>query len=195
MNRSQAVALRVIVVVVATLAGFALLHPRMRAFETSSAHVLLRLVGGEGHSYVSQKTSIIVIPYHDTPFRAVITPSCSSLASAITIICLSTLAPTVSRLRRTAATAAAVGAIVVGNVLRIAASTIIGLWAGRASLVLFHDWVGGVMTFAYTLGGFVLLLYLLLPDRRSEATRLAALDVVLPATDPQPAPAEVVGGR
>jgi hypothetical protein len=62
------------------------------------------------------------------------------------------------------ATGAAVGTVVAGNILRISASLAVGLVAGRTSLVLFHDWVGSMFGFGYTLGGYVLLLYLLLPS-------------------------------
>lgn len=63
--------------------------------------------------------------------------------------------------------AGAVAAVVGGNFLRICSSVVVGLYAGRPSLVLFHDWVGSVIGFAFTLGGFVLMLWILLPARSS----------------------------
>ena len=57
-------------------------------------------------------------------------------------------------------------AVLAGNLMRIAASLSAGTWAGRACLVLFHDWVGTMFTFASILGGYVLMLYVLLPDRQ-----------------------------
>ena len=59
-----------------------------------------------------------------------------------------------------------VASIVVGNLVRIASSSVVGLLAGRVSLVLFHDWVGSSFGFAYTIGGFVLMLAVLLRRRR-----------------------------
>ena len=53
--------------------------------------------------------------------------------------------------------------VAIGNVLRITASVGMGLVAGRASLVLFHDWVGSLFAFAYILGGYILMISLLLP--------------------------------
>jgi carbamoyl-phosphate synthase large subunit len=106
------------------------------------------------------------VPDTHAPFRAIVTPTCSSLASALAIGALATLAPARTRRarrRRVAATAAAVATVVAGNILRIAASLAVGLVAGRGSLVLFHDWVGSMFGFGYTLGGYILLLYLLLP--------------------------------
>ena len=40
----------------------------------------------------------------------------------------------------------------------------VGLEAGPASLVLFHDWVGTLFALTYTLVGFFLMLYLILPS-------------------------------
>jgi carbamoyl-phosphate synthase large subunit len=68
-------------------------------------------------------------------------------------------------------------AIVAGNLIRIAGSVVVGLFSGRASLVLFHDWVGSVFGIAYTIGGFIVTLTLLLrggqPRRGRHATRRA----------------------
>jgi exosortase/archaeosortase family protein len=65
--------------------------------------------------------------------------------------------------RRLAALACALGCVLVGNVLRIAGSIAVGLVYGKPSLVLFHDWVGSLFAFSYTLGGYLLMLFLLLP--------------------------------
>jgi hypothetical protein len=53
-----------------------------------------------------------------------------------------------------------------GNVLRLAGSLGFGLWVGERSLVLFHDWVGTVFTYAYTLGGYLVMLSMLLAARQ-----------------------------
>ena len=60
---------------------------------------------------------------------------------------------------------AAVVAVFDGGFLRICSSVVVGLYAGKPSLVLFHDWVGGMIGFAFTLGGFVLMLWMFLPAR------------------------------
>jgi exosortase/archaeosortase family protein len=64
------------------------------------------------------------------------------------------------------ATSVALLAVAAGNIIRIALSVVVGVHSGISSLVLFHDWVGGVMTFVYTLGGYVLFLMVLLPNTR-----------------------------
>jgi hypothetical protein len=67
------------------------------------------------------------------------------------------------RLHALAGLAAAVAGVVVLNDLRLAASTLAGLWWGHGALVLFHDWAGTIWTFASTLAGFLLMVCLTLP--------------------------------
>ena len=73
-------------------------------------------------------------------------------------------------------------AVAAGNIARISLSVIAGVHSGISSLVLFHDWVGGVMTFVYTLGGYVLMLAILLPNtaKQAAASRAAKEDHVAP---------------
>jgi len=100
----------------------------------------------------------------------------SALAPALAVTCLATMMPRITS-RRFLAVAGAVAAIVVGNFLRICSSIVVGLYAGKSSLVLFHDWVGSMIGFAFTLGGFVLMLWILIPAR-----------------GPAPVPSVVTGG-
>ena len=96
-----------------------------------------------------------------------ITPSCSSLGPALAIALVATIMSAGNPIRdRLLAGVAGVAAIVVGNLVRIGSSVVVGLLAGRVSLVLFHDWVGSTFGFAYTIGGFVLILAILLHRRR-----------------------------
>ena len=169
--RARNALLRVGIIVCVSIFGFILFQHAARSLETHTAALLVRLVGGRRRSFVLDSTSIVVVPFHGQAFRAIVTPSCSSIASVLAISCLATLAPPAPRGRRLLAVAAAIAVVVLGNITRIATSVITGLFLGRASLVLFHDWVGGIMTYVYTLGGFILYLYLLLPDRRGERRR------------------------
>jgi exosortase/archaeosortase family protein len=96
-----------------------------------------------------------------------ITPSCSSLGPALAIALVAMIMSAGNPVRdRLLAGVAGVSAIVVGNLVRIGSSVVVGLLAGRVSLVLFHDWVGSTFGFAYTIGGFVLILAILLRRRR-----------------------------
>jgi exosortase/archaeosortase family protein len=152
---------------------FALMRP-VREAEASAAAGLLHLLGVEDVT-VRLGTSIQVFPPGHSPFRASVTPSCSCLSALLALGYVAGFLPRKSRWRRLPAVVAAMVAVAGGNVLRIAASLGIGLVAGRASLVLFHDWVGSVFTFAYTLGGYMLMLYLLLPSRTEPSTAALAV--------------------
>lgn len=153
---------RVALILVFSALGFSVVQEPIRHVETMASAGLLHAVGAE-RAHVVLPTSIQVFPASGEAFRAVVTPSCSSAASVLALALLSTLVPRQARDRRARALIAAVTVVAVGNVIRIAGSIAIGFVAGRASLVLFHDWVGSVFTFVYTLAGFVLMLYLLLP--------------------------------
>jgi exosortase/archaeosortase family protein len=166
--RARNALLRVAIIVTVSVVGFVLFQHAARSLETHTAARIVRLVGGSKRSFVLSSTSIVVVPFHGQAFRAVVTPSCSSIASVLAISCLSTLAPPAPRGRRALAVFAAIATVSLGNISRIAASVVVGLFMGRSSLVLFHDWVGGVMTYIYTLGGFIVFLYILLPNRRRE---------------------------
>lgn len=165
MSRSLAVLVRLVLVVGANVAGFILFQHLARVAETRLSSDLAALVGHRRIQVVGDGTSVVVYPWHQPPFLAIVTPACSSISSVCSIACLASLVRGVSSGRRALALGAAIAAVVFGNVTRIAASLIIGLAAGRVSLVLFHDWVGSTFAFGYTLAGFVLLLYLVLPSR------------------------------
>jgi exosortase/archaeosortase family protein len=157
--------LKVALVVLSVPAAFYLLERPMRRAETAATLRLLHAFGAGG-VHRAAAASLFVFPAHHAPFRVLVTPACSSLASVLALAALGLLAPLRSRRRRSAAVAVALGAIFLGNIARIAGSVAVGLASGSASLVLFHDWVGSTFTFAYTLGGYILMLYLLLPRAR-----------------------------
>jgi exosortase/archaeosortase family protein len=119
------------------------------------------------HTVLAIEGSQILLAPSSGPFWVDITPSCSSLGPALALALIATImsvgSPTSDRLL---AGVVGVAAIVVGNLLRIGSSVLVGLLAGRVSLVLFHDWVGSTFGFAYTIGGFVLILTILLRRRR-----------------------------
>ena len=112
-------------------------------------------------------SQILLQPGSGPLFWVDITPSCSSLGPGLALALVATIMsvgnPTSDRLL---AGVAGVASIVIGNLVRIGSSVVVGLLAGRVSLVLFHDWVGSTFGFAYTIGGFVLILAILLRRRR-----------------------------
>jgi exosortase/archaeosortase family protein len=147
------------------LGGFALLQHASRRLETALAVDLLRLTGTD-RVVVVKGTAAVVTPHRGSPFLAVVTPSCSALASVLAIACLALLVPKTSApARRIGALIAASAVVFVGNIIRIALSLGAGIVRGQGSLVLFHDAVGSMFAFGYILAGYILMLYLLLPDR------------------------------
>jgi exosortase/archaeosortase family protein len=154
-------------VVGGSIAGFALCQAWYRTVEARASVWFARRFVASRHVLVVPHGKISVVPVHGLPFIAVITPSCSATASILAIGCLASLTPRFGRLRRVVATGVSLATVAGGNVLRISLSVLAGVHAGISTLVLFHDWVGGVMTFVYTLGGYVLLLFLLLPRHRA----------------------------
>jgi exosortase/archaeosortase family protein len=136
--------------------------------ESHAVAGLLSLAGAHG-THVVLGTNIQVLPATHGSLLASVTPACSSLAALLAISCLATVSAVGTRSRRLGALAVALLVIAVGNVVRMAASLAVGFLAGRSVLVLFHDWAAGMFTFAYVLGGYVLFLYIVLPNRRRQA--------------------------
>ena len=159
--RGRTTLIRLAVLLAIAGVGFALFQETVRRAETWAA---TRMLGAaDAGEFTLQGPTVIVRPDDRVAFRAIVTPSCSSLASVLAVGCLASLARGYSRRRKLSAIGVAMATIVLGNVLRIAGSLLAGLIAGSGSLVLFHDSVGNVFSFAYTLGGYILMLYLLLP--------------------------------
>jgi len=154
-------------VIAAVVVAFSFLVEPFRQFETDAAGWLLHALGVGPETVQPQPGgSFAVYPPAEMPFLAVVTPACSSLASLLAIAALSAFSPKRPGGRRLLALGCALLCVAVGNIVRIAASIAVGLVAGTGSLVLFHDWVGSLFAFAYTLGGYLLMLAVLLPAQR-----------------------------
>jgi hypothetical protein len=54
-------------------------------------------------------------------------------------------------------------AVVLGNLLRLDACMIVGLHTGIAVEILFHNVVGAIFSFVYILGGYLLMVYFMIP--------------------------------
>jgi carbamoyl-phosphate synthase large subunit len=111
-----------------------------------------------------------VLPGHILVFRgssildAEVTASCSAILSVLGLTALTVAVLRSRRLHAVWGLAMACGALVIANDVRLAASTLAGLWWGGSALVLFHDWVGTLWNFAATLAGFLLMVALTLPE-------------------------------
>jgi exosortase/archaeosortase family protein len=120
-----------------------------------------------------------VLPRTHSAFRAQLTPFCSSLVPALALVAIAAFVLHGRWIRRGLALAAAVTLVVVCNVARIAASLWVGLEVGARGLVLFHDWVGTLFGIGYTMVGFFLMLFLMLPKATANITRAARVSDVL----------------
>lgn len=163
--------LRVAFVVIMTPLLFVLLQAPARAVELSADVGMLRLFGEHNVLQVIGSDALVA-PWHSNAwFWIEVAPSCSSLASLLTLGCLAAALPrrVAPYSRRLLAYLVAAGAIFLGNMIRIDASIFAGVVDGRASLVLFHDWVGSIFGFAYTMAGFIFMLWVLLPRRKARA--------------------------
>lgn len=174
MKRERHIAFAELALIVGVaVVGFVFLRRIARQLEAHAAAGLLHLFGA-GRIGSVFGADIPVLPGHGIPFIAVVTASCSSLGAVFALIGLGAITPPGPLGRKTLAIGAATATVVAGNILRIAASLAVGLLAGQSSLVLFHDWVGGLFTFAYILGGYALMLFLLLPRSAPEPDHVAS---------------------
>jgi exosortase/archaeosortase family protein len=173
-SRLRDVLLRLVGVIAVVCLGMVLFQDLARHLEAGLAVATLQLFGSDRVRLLAD-SSVLVVPGSGSVFRVVVTPSCSALSAVLAIGALGVLTPKSHWLRRVGATSLAVTAVIVGNWLRITSSLAAGVWTGSGSLVLFHDSIGTACTFASILGGYVLMLYLLLPDRRPpDGPRVAA---------------------
>jgi len=156
--------------------GFLLLSDPLRALESRLVLDVLR---------PGQRVTLVgdhyfqVLPAHHTPFRAQLTPFCSSLVPVLALAAIAAFVVHGHWARRSAALLTAATLVVICNVLRIAASLWVGLQVGARGLVLFHDWVGTLFGLGYTMIGFFLMLYLLLPRATTRIPRAARVSDVL----------------
>jgi exosortase/archaeosortase family protein len=162
--------------VLISFAGFAVLNQPLRDLE---ANLVLGLLGGPARVSVVGDHVFQVLPADKGAFRAALTPYCSALVPllALAAIAVCVLRGAVSR--RILGFLAAAALVLVGNALRIAGSLWVGMHAGPSGLVLFHDWVGTFFGLTYTLVGFFLMLYVLLPSATSRVPRAARVSDVL----------------
>jgi carbamoyl-phosphate synthase large subunit len=154
------------------IVGFRWLNVPMRDGEMRAVADLLGLVS---HSVsLTAHHTFQVLPAAQQPFRAHVTPYCSSLVSILALGGIGFFIMRGALWRRALSFVAAAVFILACNVVRIAASLAVGLRYGDRSLVLFHDWVGTMFGLAYTMGGFFFMLWLLLPSAKNTTLRRAA---------------------
>jgi carbamoyl-phosphate synthase large subunit len=161
---------------VVAFAGFHLFNDPLRDLE---AGLVLLVLGGPDRLSVVGDHVFQVLPSDHDAFRATLTPYCSALIPILALAAIALCVLRGSLTRRVVAFLVAAVLVLVGNVLRIAGSLWVGESAGPGGLVLFHDWVGTLFALTYTLVGFFLMLYLILPSATARIPRAARVSDVL----------------
>jgi exosortase/archaeosortase family protein len=170
-TRIQARALWALILCISvTIVGFVVLSDPVRTAEIALVVRILHV--DASHLSAVPGHAIQALPKTGLAFRVQVTPYCSSL---IAVLALGGIAGFILQGplgRRMVAFAAAAALVVACNVVRIAASIWVGMRWGAGDLVLFHNWVGTLFALAYTLLGFLFMLYLMLPKHGETAQAL-----------------------
>lgn len=157
--------------------GFYALTGAVRDLEVQAVLALMA-PAGERAAAVNGHVFQVLPPSQDA-FRAELTPYCSSLIAALALCAIALFVLHGPWPRRLFALTAAVTMVLLCNVLRITGTLWMGYEFGDQALVLFHDWAGTLFALAYTMGGFFLMLYLLLPSADARIPRAARVSDVL----------------
>jgi exosortase/archaeosortase family protein len=163
--------------IVLAFVGFYTLSGPVRDLEVMGVLALLGSLGdraGAVNGHVFQ-----VLPSDHAPFRAELTPYCSSLIALLALAVIAIFVLHGPWPRRLFALSAAMSLILCCNVLRITGSVWMGYRFGDQALVLFHDWAGTLFAIAYTMVGFFLMLFLILPSAKARIPRAARVSDVL----------------
>jgi exosortase/archaeosortase family protein len=177
MRRRGTVLFALVASIVVAVIGFRLLNSPMRTLEETAVLRVFSVLRSNT-TIVGDHNFQVLSPGH-FPFRAVLTPYCSSLVS---ILALGAIAVFVLRgpiFKRLSAFIVAGMFVLCCNVIRIGGSLWAGLKYGPSGLVLFHDWLGTMFGLLYTLFGFLLMLYLMLPNASADIARAARTSDVL----------------
>ena len=202
-HRVVGIWVHVLLAIVGVFGLFFVLIQQTQNFESRLVSFVIRITGLHG-SYPSVNNYVWVSPHGQVQqgFWVDITTSCSSLASVLALLALGTFLPPSNpalappsapghrlrawfgRHRRIVAIAAAITVVFIGNQIRLDSSVAAGFFYGRSVLVLFHDWAGSIFGFAYIFGGYIVMLWIYLPDRRGKQRsgpgRQEDVTVVLP---------------
>lgn len=162
---------------VVALGGFYLLTDPVRRLEAFLVMGMLRPVGSRAD--VVEGSVFQLLPPQQEAFRAELTPYCSALIPVLALACIGFFVLSGTWRRRLASVVAATALIVLCNVLRIGGSLWMGYEFGGNALLLFHDWIGTFFALVYTMAGFFLMLYVLLPSASAVMPRAARVSDVL----------------
>jgi exosortase/archaeosortase family protein len=176
-RRRFVVAAALAMALLVAVGGFMLLSGPARQLE--AVLVMAALAPVRSHASVVNDTYFQLLPPGQVAFRAQLTPYCSSLIPILALVSIGFFILRATWLRRLLAVGAAAGLVLLCNVVRISTSLWMGYEFGGNALVLFHDWIGTFFALAYTMAGFFLMLYLMLPAATATIPRAARLSDVL----------------
>ena len=163
----QSVVLLVFARIALIILLFVLFNEWYRSAEIEVSTWILNAMFGSQVADALGDSRVLIVQEQYRVFIGVITPSCSAAASILVLAILATLLPPYLR-RRRLAVVVAIAVVAVGNLVRIVAVLAVGKLYGREALVFFHDWAGSIFTFVYTILGFLLMLWFMLPARANE---------------------------
>lgn len=114
--------------------------------------IALRLVGiGEPERAGDQ---ILVLAGPGVPFSAEVGPWCSSFGVVLVLLAYTTIVATGDGGRRRRAFIRGAALVVIGNLVRIGATIVVGVTSGPGSIESFHDGLGTGFAVLYVLVGF-----------------------------------------
>ncbi|MFC4069085.1 ATP-grasp domain-containing protein [Actinoplanes subglobosus] len=169
-RRRQLVILEMVGAVVACVGGYLLFVDPVRRFEVSLASKIIDVLGVDQISGALGDSFVVFGPDLE-PVVAEMTGSCSIWSS---VLALAALAVVALRQRPQALLGflSAAAFVVAANQFRLLGSLLAGRYFAVDALVFFHDWVGAVLNFAYTLIGLLIMIGLTMYDaQRAEQDR------------------------
>jgi exosortase/archaeosortase family protein len=168
--RRHLVLLEMLGAVAVCVGGYVLFIDPVRRFEVSLTSRIIELLGVDRISGALGDSFVVFGPGME-PVVAEMTGSCSILSS---VLALAALAVVALRKRTQALTGFLAAAVFVlaANQVRLLGSLLAGRYFAVDALVFFHDWIGAVLNFAYTLIGLLIMIGLTMYDaQRAEQDR------------------------
>ena len=169
-RRRQLVLLEMIGAVAACVGGYVLFIDPVRHFEVNLTSKIIELMGIDRISGALGDSFVVFGPGME-PVVAEMTGSCSIWSS---VLALAALAAVALRQRSQAFVGflAAAAFVLFANQIRLLGSLLAGRYFAVDALVFFHDWIGAVLNFAYTLIGLLIMIGLTMYDaKRAEQDR------------------------
>lgn len=162
-HRRNLVLLEILAAVVWCVGGFEVFIGWARHFEVSLATAVLDSFGQGGQISGVLGDAFLVFGPDGEAVVAEMSASCSALTS---VLALSALAFVALRRRAQVITGllAAAAFVLFANQLRLILSLLAGRYLAVNALVFFHDWIGALLNFAYTLIGLLIMIALTMHD-------------------------------